>query len=375
MSEHSAAKVTDTRSLSRPCYVTIDAAAIRRNYQIVRKLCPSAEVMAVIKADAYGHGMELAVEALRESSMFAVSGLDDLWRIRATGAKQSITILSDNLDHQQIESIAADDVATKVCYTVFDHQQLDALAKARPAKPLFVWLKIDTGMGRLGFSIDEAADVCRRLQACDSVAEVGLMSHLANADRPYRKANAIQLSLFENLVAELGLAKHSLLNSGGICNWSDYAYEIVRPGLMLYGASPINDETAAALNLKPAMQFFSQLISVKNVSAGQHIGYGGIDRVDQDTTLGVVACGYGDGYPRHARSGTPVLVNGVRVPLIGRVSMDMIAVDLTEVTAAVGDPVTLWGQGLTVEEVAEWADTIAYELLCGITQRVERINI
>jgi alanine racemase len=248
-------------------------------------------------------------------------------------------------------------------------QQLDSGAV------ISVWLKVDTGMGRLGFAAHQVPEVLRLLTSTPAVSDISLMTHLANADSKVHPLNKQQLAEFKHLSSSFEFKEVSILNSAGILNFADACESVVRPGMMLYGVSPFKEKCGKELGLRPAMTLKSQLISVKTVESGASIGYGSRDMLERTTQIGIVSCGYGDGYPRHAISGTPVVINGSTVPLIGRVSMDMIAVDLGEMHAAVGDEVVLWGDSNPVEVVAEFSDTIGYELVCGILPRVKRLSI
>lgn len=251
---------------------------------------------------------------------------------------------------------------------VFNAEQIEALAAADGR--VRVWIKLDSGMHRLGFPAVDANAVYERVRAIDGVEIAGWLTHLACADDPDDPATAQQLGCFEQATAALP-GERSLANSAGVCAWSASHADLVRPGIMLYGASPLAETSAEALDLTPAMTLRAPLISVGTVAAGERIGYGGTWRTPEAMPVGVVAIGYGDGYPRHAPSGTPVVINGRRVPLVGRVSMDLVTVDLRGCPdAAVGDIATLWGVGLPADEVATAADTIAYELFCRLTSRV-----
>jgi alanine racemase len=257
---------------------------------------------------------------------------------------------------------------------VHQAEQLRLLEGAPLSVPLSVWLKIDTGMHRLGFAPAAARRAFERLRACRAVGEVRLMSHLASADDCRDPSTRKQLELFLPLARALGV-EASCANSAGVIAWPDSHLDWVRPGLMLYGATPMLDTSSEALGLKPVMTLATALIAVQLRQRGDAIGYGGDYRCPEDMPVGVAAIGYGDGYPRHAPPGTPVLLNGRVVPLIGRVSMDMITLDLrTQPDARIGDPVVLWGEGLPVEEVAQRAGTVAYELLCHVAERIPRIG-
>ncbi|MFI3187242.1 MAG: alanine racemase, partial [Methylococcaceae bacterium] len=238
-----------------------------------------------------------------------------------------------------------------------------------------VWLKIDTGMNRLGFKPIDFKAAHQRLSQCPIIKQpVNLMTHFANADVINDAKTLTQIKLFNETVAGMP-GERSLANSAGILGWQPSLSDWVRPGVMMYGISPFSESTGQQLGLKPVMELHSRLIAVKQIEAGDTVGYGGSWICKKSTTMGVVAIGYGDGYPRYVKTGTPVLVNGQRVPLIGRVSMDMITVDLgIQTDAKSGDPVTLWGEALPVEEIAQWADTIPYTLVCGVTQRVRLVE-
>lgn len=360
-----------TRLNNRPAHVVLDKAAFSHNLQRVRSLVPSAKVMAVIKADGYGHGMEFAADALGKADEFGVSSMDDVRRLRSAGVTHPITLLSASLSGTDYEILAEWNVRP----TIYDWQQLSSLEKIKPAKALDVWLKIDTGMGRLGFGTEELQAVTDALSGLSCVGNICLMSHLANADAPENAANQVQLERFDRLDGDRNFAQQSILNSAGVMSFAQSAKDIVRPGLMLYGISPLLDKTSSELDLRPVMSFRSEIISVKSLPRGSYIGYGSTYQLNEDKVVGIVACGYGDGYPRHAPSGTPVLVNGQIAPSVGRVSMDMIAVDLSGISSDVGDLVELWGRDNPVETIAGLAGTIPYELCCGISNRVERIIV
>lgn len=356
--------------------VEIDCAALRHNLKQVKKRTPNAAVMAVVKANAYGHGMQVVVDALDseldEADEFAVSSLDGAERLRSGGVKRPINTFSAQFSSDDIAEFGAG-----VKLTIFDHTQLEALKKTPPRSPINVWLKIDTGMGRLGFLSEEAPHVLSELRRCSANSSIGLMTHLANGDDPSSTANSEQIELVKALLNEHTFDAVSVLNSGGICclaQAGDWRLpEWVRPGLMLYGASPLLNQTAQQLGLVPAMKFSAPLISVRRLPAGAKIGYGGTAILEKASSVGVVACGYGDGYPRHAQNGTPVFINGKHCPLLGRVSMDMISIDLSGVQADVGDEAVLWGSENPIEQVATNSMTIPYTLMCGVSERVERL--
>lgn len=350
----------------RPTRVTIDLNALRHNLQQVRRVAPGCRVMAAIKSNGYGHGLERVARALSDSDGFCVASIDEALQLREAGVTAPIILLEGFFHADELPLIAQHRLEV-----VLNHaEQIEALLAASPAGPLRVWLKIDSGMHRLGVSGEQAEALWRRLEAHPALEPLGQMTHLATADEPDHPATLRQLSAFQAATANLPGMK-SIANSAGILGWPDSHADVVRPGIMLYGVSPFLGGRAAEFELRPVMSFRSELIAVNHFRRGDPIGYGATWHCPEDMPIGVVAAGYGDGYPRHAVSGTPVLVNGVRVSIVGRVSMDMLTVDLrTQPQARVGDPVVLWGRGLPVEEVAEFAGTIAYELLCGVTQRV-----
>lgn len=364
-----------TTANSRPAHVLIDTAALRHNLQRVRELCADAAIMAVIKADGYGHGLEVVAETLGDVDELGVNSMDDVRRLRAHGVTTRCCLLSASFDLAQLGQMQALDVRP----TVYDHTQIALLEQLDEQLNVSIWLKVDTGMGRLGILPADLDAVVARLDRASGVRDISLMTHFANADRLNHPGTELQESLFNDLAHKFKYFELSIANSAGIIAQAGILHRVpphrVRPGIMLYGISPIVDKSADQLGLQPAMTFNSQLISVRHLSGGSALGYGSTHVLEQDSKIGVVACGYGDGYPRHAPSGTPVLVNGRIVPLVGRVSMDMITVALGDLAAAVGDPVTLWGVGNPIENVATAAGTIGYELCCGILPRVERITV
>lgn len=355
------------------CYVQLNRAALRHNLVRVRELVPSAQVMAVIKADGYGHGMQLVAEQLDAADEFAVTTLEDAHALRAQGINKPLTLLSAQCCTEELASLAKQHIRP----VIYDYEQLSELKALPKDAGLHVWLKVDTGMGRLGFSMEELVTVKARLDELPSIVSVSLMTHLANADQADAPANQEQFQRLANVLAvakdkNQNYHKLSVLNSAGVVSFSEQAADMVRPGLMLYGISPTQGVSAHELNLTPVMEFKSSVISVRRLPAGTSIGYGGTYTLDSDSRIAYIGCGYGDGYPRHAPNGTTVLVNDFLVPLVGRVSMDMIAVDIGELPVQVGDSVTLWGENNPVEDIAAAAGTIAYELTCGITNRVTR---
>ncbi|TWX73004.1 alanine racemase [Colwellia sp. C1TZA3] len=345
---------------------TIDLHALSHNYQLIQSLSPEAKILAVLKANSYGHGLELIAKALPNADAFGVARIDEALALRAAGIVKPIVLLEGFFAKEDIDTLAANNLET----IVHNEQQLAAILDAKLETALKVWLKIDTGMHRLGINPEQLAHFYQALSQSKNVQQsIVLMSHLGCADEKDNLATTKQIALFDELTADLYLEK-SLANSAGVLLWPKSHYQWIRPGLLLYGVSPLLADSAIK-GIAPVMTLQSSLISVREIAAGEAVGYGGAWVSESNTIIGVVAIGYGDGYPRHAPNGTPVLINGRRVPLIGRVTMDMITVDLgAQSQDSIGDIATLWGKGLAVEEVAEFATTIPYELLCNITRRV-----
>jgi len=356
-------------------YAVLNVAAASHNLQKVREYAPHAKIMAVIKANAYGHGVLRLAGALSDVDGFAVARVDEGVRLRRAGTQKRIAVLEGFTCAEELDEL----IAHGLDALVHSFAQLAIFEAYTERDKIAVWLKLDTGMNRLGFKPAELQAVYARLMQCSMIKQpINLMTHLANADAKHDTMTLKQLALFNDTLATLPLDagnERSIANSAGILAWSQAITDWVRPGIMLYGISPFAESTGAELGLKPIMSLHSRLIAVKPIVKGDTVGYGGGWLCEQDTMLGVVAIGYADGYPRYARVGTPVLVNGQRVPLIGRVSMDMITVDLgSQPTAKAGDAVTLWGEDLPVEEIALCANTIPYTLVCGVTQRVRQIE-
>jgi alanine racemase len=352
-------------------YAVLNVGALQHNLQKVRACAPHAKIMAVIKANGYGHGLVRVAEGLQNADAFAVARVQEGVRLRKAGLANRTAVMEGFTCAEELDEL----VRYQLDAVVHTAQQIEILARRTETAPIAVWLKIDTGMNRLGFSPHEFEAVYQRLSACASVRQpVNLMTHLANADEKHDAMTLKQINLFKQTLGAVS-GERSIANSAGILGWPESLADWVRPGVMLYGISPFSDSTGAQWGLKPVMSLHSRLIAVKPLAKGETVGYGCRWRCEQDTQLGVVAIGYGDGYPRYAKPGTPVLVNGQRVPLIGRVSMDMMTVDLgSQPNAKPGDAVTLWGGGLPVEEIAWCADTIPYTLVCGVTQRVQLVE-
>jgi len=353
--------------MTRAAEARIHLSALQSNLQRVRTLALSSRVMAIIKANGYGHGMLRVAKALASADGFGVACLEEALALRDAGISQPILLLEGFYETSELELICKHGLAIVVHHDF----QIDILEKSRLPTPIHVWLKIDTGMHRLGFSPQQVSRACQRLKSCSNVAVIpGLMTHLADADDRHDTLTQQQIDCFKATVSGLEGEK-SIANSAAIIAWPQSHGDWVRPGVMLYGVSPFGDSAGDTEGLQPVMTLTSKLIAINNFKKGYKIGYGGEWTCPEDMPVGVVAIGYGDGYPRGVPSGTPVVINGQRASIIGRVSMDMITVDLRGLPSVqVGDTVILWGSGLAVEEIALCAKTIPYELLCRVTQRV-----
>ncbi len=349
----------------RPLVARVDRAALTHNLMVARRHAGGAKLLAVIKANGYGHGLARTADALRAADGFAVLTLDEAAALRGQGYSHPIVLLEGYFHPDELPEIAR----LRLRPVIHREDQADLLCRARLDHRVDLFLKVDTGMHRLGLRPARLAAVADKLRASPQVGGITLMTHFARADEPEVGVGE-QLARFRQAAAGLDLPV-SLANSAALMAYPETAGDWARPGIMLYGASPFAGRTGEALGLLPAMSLESALIAVHQVARGEGIGYGATFVTPRDMRVGVAACGYADGYPRHAPTGTPVLVEGRLARILGRVSMDMLCVDLTDVPSAhVGSPVTLWGGGLPVERVAEAAGTIAYELLTALTARV-----
>jgi alanine racemase len=346
----------------------IDSDALRHNVRQVRRVAPDSRVMAVIKANAYGHGLVPAARAFAEADAVAVARLEEGLALRAAGLTNRILLLEGVFSHDQL-AIAARE---RFELMVHSFEQLELLESLGTGHPLATWIKVDSGMNRLGFRLEEFPDAYDRLRRNPHVQdEPTLVTHLASADDRRDPRTQRQVDAFSAVTAALPGAR-SIANSAGVLAWPAARADWVRPGLMLYGVSPFPGTVGASLGLRPAMTLRTEVIAVKAVRTGETVGYGAVWTAQRDTRMAVIAAGYGDGYPRSTQSGAPVLIAGRRAPLIGRVSMDMITVDVTDLPAvAVGDPVVLWGGEIPVEEIATHAGAIPWDLLCSVSQRVQ----
>jgi alanine racemase len=354
--------------MSRPIQAIIDHSALAHNLAIVRQYAPNARILAVLKANAYGHGLLHTADALKNVDGFALLELDAAITLRTAGYQQSILLLEGFFSTKEIALIERYRLSPVIHHT----EQVSMLSDLKNHK-MDVFIKVNTGMNRLGLSPKQLPQVIKELANNRHVKNITLMTHFASADDPSEKASVLrQLRCFET-ITETYNYPCSLANSAAIVNYPETHSDWVRPGIMLYGASPFPDKTAADLNLLPVMTLSSKIIAMHDLEPGDKVGYHGLFKADDQMRIGIVACGYADGYPRHAPTGTPILINNQRSRLLGRISMDMLAIDLTEAkNTKLGDPVVLWGKGMPVEEIATHAGTSSYQLLCGLSARVDR---
>ncbi|MGO2486143.1 MAG: alanine racemase [Pseudomonas taetrolens] len=346
----------------RPARALIDLQALRHNYQLAREVS-GAKALAVIKADAYGHGAVHCAQALEaEADGFAVACIEEALELRAAGIQAPALLLEGFFEADELPLI----VEHGFWCVVHSLWQLDAIERANLAQPIQVWLKLDTGMHRVGLHPTDYKIAYQRLQASANVAKIVLMSHFARADELDCTRSEEQLAVFQAARADLS-AEISLRNSPSILGWPAVPSDWVRPGLMLYGSTPFEEAQAQASRLQPVMTLESKVISVRELPAGEPVGYGAKFITSKPMRIGVVAMGYADGYPRQAPTGTPVLVAGQRSQLLGRVSMDMLCIDLTDIPqAGLGSSVELWGKNILASEVADKADTIPYQIFCNL---------
>jgi alanine racemase len=349
----------------------ISRCALQSNLAQLRLIAPNSKVMAVVKANGYGHGLLNVAESVGKynggADGFGLARLEEALQLRDGGVKGKLLLLEGFFRQSDLPILVTHNIDT----VVHHESQLQMLETVSLDQPVTVWIKIDTGMHRLGFSLAQFDDVYQRLQACPQVAKpIHFMTHFACADEPDNQLTQSQIDAFERKIKSLE-GDCTLANSAGTLFWPSSQADWIRPGIALYGVSPLAGDKGSNHKLVPAMELVSNLIAVREHKAGDSVGYGAFWTAKKDTRLGVVAIGYGDGYPRNAPEGTPVWINGRRVPIVGRVSMDMLTVDLgADAQDNVGDNVQLWGKALAVEEVAEYIGTIAYELVTKLTPRV-----
>lgn len=351
----------------RATTATIHLDALRHNLLRVRALAPNSRVMAVVKADGYGHGLERVAEALTAADAFGVATLTDAERLRRAGHDHRIVLLS-GFDEARDLTVVRE---LRVDCVLHHEYQLALLERTPLTAPLSLWVKLDTGMHRLGFAPEQAQRVYQRLRALPQIGEIRWMTHFACADENDREQTEAQMRRFREAIGALP-GERSLANSAALQAFPASQGDWVRPGGMLFGLSTFARKMGCDLGLRPAMSLSTRLISVQTLAEGERVGYGGTYVCPHPMRVGIAAVGYGDGYPRHAPSGTPVKVDGQTAKVIGRVSMDLLAIDLGTATEAnIGSEVLLWGPELPVERIAESAGTIGYELVCGVTRRVQ----
>jgi len=359
--------------MPRPIRASFRLSALRHNLGVARRSAPKSRIWAVVKANAYGHGLVRVARALADAEGYALLDLNEAVRLREAGISKPILLLQGIFQQSDLEPVDR----YRLTLVVHDFEQIAMLERARLSAPAAVCLKLNTGLNRLGFSGSQAHAAYRRLQESGRTAAVSLMTHFADADGA--AGVAAQMARYTEWTAGLR-AEATLANSAAILRYPETHAEWVRPGIMLYGCSPFADESAQALGLQPVMTLASEIIAVQELEAGDRVGYGGTFEAQRPMRVGVVTCGYADGYPRHApgsnESNAPVVVAGARTRTVGRVSMDMLCVDLSAIPqAGVGSPVILWGDGLSADEVAASAGTISYELLCALAARVPQVEI
>ena len=360
--------------MPRPTQARIDLSAVRHNYTVAKQHAASggnpAKAWAVVKADAYGHGLLRVARALDEvADGFALLEMDAAVALREAGFRQPILLLEGFFEPADLATCAEYGLTT----AIHRIEQFRMIREAALPMRLPVYIKLNTGMNRLGFTLEQMPALRRELQHAEGIGPITLMMHFAEADGARRID--WQLERFAQMTAGMNYPV-SMANSAAILRYPQTAHDWVRPGIVLYGASPFADASAESFGLKPVMTLSSKILAVQDVPAGARVGYGGTFEAQRPTRVGIVACGYADGYPRHAPSGTPVLVAGKRTTTVGRVSMDMLACDLTDIPeAGVDSPVVLWGEGMPADEVAMAAGTISYEMFCALARRVPIVEV
>ncbi|MEO6919259.1 MAG: alanine racemase [Collimonas sp.] len=357
--------------MPRPLVASIDISALQHNLRVAKSHAPNAKIWAVVKANAYGHGLERGMRGFAEADGLALIEPENALRLRELGWQKPILLLEGVFDAADLATV----VQAGLDFAVHSPDQILLLERAALSGPLDVHLKMNSGMNRLGFKAEAYRAAYQRLRAIPAVRKITLMTHFANADDPLNPGLPLQQQVQQFEQGAMGLEEErSIANSAADLMHPELKSDWVRPGIMLYGATP-GGASAEQFGLKPAMTLSSKIIGIQRIGAGETIGYGSRFVAAAPMIVGAVACGYADGYPRHAPNGTPVLVDGVRTATVGRVSMDMFSVDLSNVPgAAVGSNVTLWGNGLPIDEVAHAAGTIGYELMCALAARVKVVE-
>jgi alanine racemase len=345
----------------------IDLDALRHNLRLVQHAAPTARIMAMVKANAYGHGMLACLPALQQADALATARVEEAIELREAGYAKRVVVVSGVIGADEINACIEHGVEP----VLHSMEAVAAMTAITTPRPVDVWLKIDTGMHRLGITSEEYRAALNKLKRCDAVGDIHLMTHFASADEPANPFTDRQTKLFFDTTARERLPK-SLANSAAILTRKQTHADWVRPGIMLYGIDPLPSATELSAQLRPVMTLVSKVVAMRNVPSLSTVGYGQRWTAARDTRIATVAIGYGDGYPRHAASGTPVWIRGQMAPIAGRVSMDLITVDVTDIDSVhVGDEVELWGAHLPANVVAPHASTIAYTLVTGVTDRVE----
>ncbi len=350
----------------RQATVYIDSEALQYNLNRVKQLAPTAKIVSMVKANAYGHGVKDCLAALASTDAFGVACLEEALEIRELGYQQPITLIEGIFSAEEMQIV----IDQNIEIIVHHQQQLDWLRAHKDAyiaKNLKIWVKLNSGMNRLGFKVDEIIDVIHQLKA-DGFNCV-LAMHFANADADNHPLNEQQKQQFLHVKEACAPILASCCNSAAIFKWPELNFDFVRPGIMLYGASPFADKTVEDLDIQPVMTFTAEIIALNTIQAGESVGYGSTFIADKETELAIVSIGYGDGYPRAFFKQNYVAINGQKVPVVGRVAMDMIAIDVTDLNAQLGTQVELWGKHRLVDDVAEANGTIGYELLCRLSNR------
>ena len=358
--------------MTRPIKACIDTRALRHNYRVACDLAPGSRNIAVVKANAYGHGAAIIARALEDLvPAFAVAGVDEALELREAGIRKPVLLLEGPLTPDEVNIALEQEFWLMVCC----REQVDMVCEADIQSPVRVWLKIDSGMHRLGITEDQFQSSLEALsESANTLPGITLSTHLADAHNPSGRDTAAQVDFFRRLVAGLDNPV-SIANSAGILHWPATHGAWNRPGLMLYGASPFPQPQENAGRLEPVMTLQSAVIGVRKIDAGESVGYGSRWIAQRPSVIATVGAGYGDGYPRSAVDGTPVLLNGTPARLAGSVSMDMITVDVTDLDLVkIGDPVELWGKALALGEVAQYAGTISHELVTRVSVRVPRVR-
>lgn len=357
----------------RSAYAVVRLEHLAHNLNTLRNFAPHSKIMAVVKADAYGHGLAEAARALNQADAFAVACANEALELRSAGILHPIVCLQGFSNSSQLQQIADANIQA----VIHSDYQIKLLLGSKLKQPIQVWLKIDTGMSRLGVSPKDAASIYQQLQDSKRVAKIRLMTHFANADLLDEKVTQRQLQLFEQAAKDMPDCEKSAANSAATLAFSNTQYDWVRPGLALYGISPFQTGQSHpdTSDLIPAMSLYAPIIAIKNCRTGDRIGYGGTYTCPRDMRIAVVAMGYADGYPRSLSQAAHVSIDGKHAPIVGCVSMDMITIDVSEIDVSIGDDVEFWGTDIAVSDVAQAANTISYELLCGIARRVKRAYV